>query len=212
MIRTPMPQAIPDDSQLLTRALKAGNRLFSRNLHRVRMLSPCTVPATGPAIVICNHISGLDPFLVQGTCPRVIRWMMAREYFDLPIVKTLCSAIGFIPVTRSGRDSTSLKAALRTLDAGHALGIFPEGRIATGHALLPFQPGLGVIASRTGATVYPVALEGLRRNQSMLNVLLVPQEAKIIYGSPLPPQREPIDPSQFWTAVQTLKRQALAAN
>ncbi len=205
-----MAEETSTDFKLLTRALKAGNRLFSRNLHHVRVLSPCPLPATGPAIVISNHISSLDPFLIQGTSTRVIRWLMAREYFELPFVEYLCSSVGFIPVTRNGRDSASLKAALRTLAEGNVLGIFPEGRISPTNELLPFQPGLGVIVARANVPVFPLAIEGLRRNQSMLEALLIPQDAKIIYGSRIEPGAEPANPSRFRTAVQTLQQQALA--
>jgi len=128
-------------------------------------------------------------------------------------VKQLCGSLGFIPVTRDGRDSKSLKAALRTLDSGHVLGIFPEGRISPSYEMLPFQSGLAMIAQRTGASVPPVAIEKLPRNLSMLESLLIPRDARIFYGPPLH-QSNALDAGllDFRRAVQTLQQQALAVD
>ncbi len=206
-----MRQRALDENHLITRFLHASNRLFSRAYHKVEVLTPCPLPREGPAIVICNHISSLDPFLIQGTSQRVIRWMMAKEYFDLPVAHTLCGMLGFIPVNRSGRDSESLKAGLRALAAGEVLGIFPEGRISPTRELLPFQPGLGVIAQRTGATIYPAALEGIPRNLSMVSAAAIPQTAKIFYGPPMTnSDRNKTFSADFRQAVQALQCQALA--
>lgn len=205
--------AVPglDEDHPLTRFLFACNRLYARNFHHVEVLSPCPLPKDGPAIVICNHISAADPFLVQGTSHRVIRWMMAKEYFDLPIIRTLCGKLGFIPVMRRGRDSTSLKAALRTLDAGDVLGLFPEGRIAPTKALLPFQPGINVLAGRTGAPVFPVVVEKFPRNTTMLGGLLSPRSAKILYGRAMPRSvANSTESAVFRHEMQGLQRQALA--
>jgi 1-acyl-sn-glycerol-3-phosphate acyltransferase len=207
-----MAEAIPDDTKLFTRFLKATNRLYSRNFHTVEQFSACPLPDSGPAIVIANHISSADPFLIQATSHRVIRWMMAKEFYDIPVVKTLCRGLGFIPVIRTARDATSLKAALRTLHDGNVLGIFPEGRISPTKDLLPFQPGLGMIAQRTGAPVFPVAVEGVPRNLSLLAALLLPHDGKILYGPPLRIQSRTAQIPDFRTAVQTLQLQALAAN
>lgn len=206
-----MGQPVLGEDHLLTRILFAGNRLYSRTFHRVRVLSPCPLPREGPAIVICNHISSADPFLVQGTCHRVIRWMMAKEYFDQPVARTLCGKLGFIPVVRGGRDPSSLKAALRTLHAGNVLGIFPEGRISPTDELLPFQSGLGLIAARTGVPVYPVIVERVPRNLSLLGALVIPHEAKILYGTPVQlSEKERAGSGDFRAILQQLQQQALA--
>lgn len=208
-----MGQPVLSEDHLLTRFLFASNRLYSRAYHHVKVLSPCPVPREGPAIVICNHISSADPFVVQGTCHRVIRWMMAKEYFDMPVARTLCGKLGFIPVVRSGRDAASLKAALRTLESGNVLGIFPEGRISPTHELLPFQLGVGMIASRTGVPVCPAVVERIPRNRSMLNALLFPHEAKILYGPPMRLSRDDGTSSvDFRKILQGLQQQALAAD
>src|SRR5271154_5039084 len=65
-------------------AARGLNRFLCRSYHNLRVLRPCPIPAQGPAILICNHISALDPCLLQSTCRRVIVWMVAAEFYELP--------------------------------------------------------------------------------------------------------------------------------
>lgn len=174
------------DTHPLVRALKAVNRLYGRAYHRVELLTPCPIPASGAGILICNHSAGLDPVLLQAVCPRLLTWMMAKEYHDLPALRPIVGRLGFIPVTRGGRDSASLKSALRALEAGRMLGVFPEGRIAVGRRLLPFQPGVALMAARAGVPIYPAYIGGLRRNVGITRSLLEPQTATITFGPPIP--------------------------
>src|SRR4051794_35368912 len=113
------------------RVLHAINRLYARVYHRVDVLSPQRLPARGPAILVCNHTSGIDPELIQSCCPRVITWMMAREYYEIPMLRHVLDLIGVIPVSRGARDSAATRAAMRALSDGKILGLFPEGKIET---------------------------------------------------------------------------------
>jgi len=66
--------------------------------------------------------------------------MMAREYYDLRSLTWLYKIVEAIPVDRSGRDLSATRAALRALNEGRVVGIFPEGKIETSQDLLPFRP------------------------------------------------------------------------
>jgi len=164
------------------RVMKGINRFFSRVYHRIDVLSPCRVPDRGPAILICNHTSGVDPALVQSPCPRVITWMMAKEYYDIPRLKPLFDKLGVIPVTRSGRDMAATRAAMRALHDGQILGVFPEGRIEKTDELLPFQTGVALMAVKTGVPVFPAYLDGTQRGREMLKAMFTPQRATIAFG------------------------------
>lgn len=194
-----------------TRALKGLNRLFGRAWHHVELLSPCRMPATGPAILICNHSAGLDPVVLQATCPRLITWMMAREFYELPLLRQMSDFLGYIPVSRDGRDASSLKAGMRALAAGKVLGVFPEGRIEPSTKLLPFQGGVGVLAQRAGVPVYPAYIAGLDRNVSVATSLLVRQDARVVYGPPIMGTAErPLSADELKESVDRLRRQTLA--
>ena len=164
------------------RALQAANRFFARVYHRLEVLSPPRLPDKGAAILICNHTSGLDPQLIQSVCPRLIVWMMAAEYYEVWGVRQIFRTVGVIPVTRSGRDTTATRAALRALHHGQILGVFPEGKIETTNDLLPFQTGVAMMAMKTGVPVYPAYLDGTQRGMDMIPALLRRQEAAIAFG------------------------------
>jgi 1-acyl-sn-glycerol-3-phosphate acyltransferase len=159
--------------------------LYVGGYHKVDVASPCQLPQTGPAILVCNHVSSLDPMLLQWACPRLIVWMMAREYY-LPGTRWLFDVIRTIPVERSRRDMAATRAAMRALEQGHVLGIFPEGRLAADRKIGQFQTGVAMMALRSGVGVYPASVDGTMRDQGMLEAFLFGQRAKIAFGGRVP--------------------------
>jgi 1-acyl-sn-glycerol-3-phosphate acyltransferase len=178
------PNSTPENEPTI-RILQAATICFARIYHRIDVIRPCSIPKTGAAILVSNHTSGLDPALIQAVCPRLITWMMAREYYHQPGMRWLFKRIGVIPVDRNDRDVAAMRLALRTLHEGGVLGIFPEGRIETSRELLPFQTGAALMALKTGVPIYPCYLDGSQRNRSMLQAVLLPQHANITFGEPL---------------------------
>jgi 1-acyl-sn-glycerol-3-phosphate acyltransferase len=162
--------------------LMALNHAYCRIYHDLRVISPPKLPRTGPAIIVCNHISGVDPLLIQSACPRLITWMMASEYYDIKPLRWVFTTVGAIPVDRSGRDMSATRAAMRALEAGQVLGVFPEGRIEESRGLLPFQTGVALLASRGGVPVYPAALEGTNRGRDMIDAFIKPCTALLKFG------------------------------
>lgn len=135
-------------------------------LHRARFDGMENVPRTrrpGPLIVIANHTSGIDPLLIQDACPFYVRWMMARTMM-IPDLNWLWEWLEVVPVSGGGKELASARQAIRTVEGGGALGIFPEGRIERpAGTLLPFVPGVGLIIAKTGAPVLPMVIDGTPR-------------------------------------------------
>jgi 1-acyl-sn-glycerol-3-phosphate acyltransferase len=165
------------------RILRAANVLFSRVYHQLEVVSPPQLPRQGPAILVCNHVSGLDPALIQSVCSRLIVWMMAREYYDQPGLRWLFKQVQVIPVDRDRRDLSAVRLALTALQQGRVLGIFPEGRLENTRQLLPFQTGVALLAMKAAADVYPSYLDGTQRNRSMLAACFQRQRATIAFGA-----------------------------
>jgi 1-acyl-sn-glycerol-3-phosphate acyltransferase len=168
-----------------TRLAHGVNRLFARPYHRVTVETPLSLPKRGAAILVCNHISGLDPLLLQAVTPRVIVWMMAREYYEIRAMKPFFRAIRAIPVDRSGRDVAATRAAMRALADECILGIFPEGRIAPTRELLPFQTGVAMMAIKTKVPVYPAYIDGTNRGMEMVEAFFTPNEVRLRCGPPI---------------------------
>lgn len=166
----------------LARALKAGGKCFAQVYHRLTVHSPPRLPRTGPAILVGNHVSSLDPVLIQSVCPRLVTWVMAKEYYNVRGLGWVFKAIGTIGVERSGRDLSSTRAAMRALADGSILGIFPEGKIETNRAILPFHDGVALMAIKMKVPVFPVYLDGTQRGREMVDAVLRPCTASIAFG------------------------------
>jgi 1-acyl-sn-glycerol-3-phosphate acyltransferase len=167
------------------RALTTANECFCRLYHRLEVIGKWQLPESGPAILVSNHISGLDPLLIQSVSPRIVVWLMAREYYEVKATKWVFRLAESIPVERTGRDLASTRAAMRALEAGRILGIFPEGKIEPSVELLPFQTGVALMAIKTGVPVYPAYLDGTARHKSMIQAMIIPNRLKLSFGPPV---------------------------
>jgi len=121
------------------------------------------IPARGPVVLASNHHSNLDPFFLGVSCPRQIHFMAKAEIWRVPLVGRLVTMLGSFPVHRGGADRQAVKQALRILQQGGLLGIFPEGRRQPEDAFGEPQPGVGLFALREGVVTIPVALRGTGR-------------------------------------------------
>jgi len=154
--------------------------------HGFRRGNACLIPGKGPVIVAANHTSTLDPLaLAVGSPRRMIRFLMAREYYKIPILRRFFRWAGCIAVSRSGSDAPAIRAALGALRAGDVVGVFPEGGISENQALRPGKPGIALLALLSGATVVPVYISGLRPHLSMRRDYLGRSKIKLNYGSPM---------------------------
>lgn len=121
------------------------------------------IPASGPAVLAANHISALDPIalgLAVHRRRRVMQWVTAAEFFDKPVLGRLLGSLQQIPLRRGERDLGALEEAVRALEAGGLLGIYPEGRVHSGPELLRGRTGVGRIVLASGAPVVPVGMWG----------------------------------------------------
>jgi 1-acyl-sn-glycerol-3-phosphate acyltransferase len=117
-------------------------------------------PTAGPVVIVSNHVSDLDPLIVGAALKRRVSFMAKQELFRPPAIRWWVSACGAFPVRRGEPDRQALRTALRVLEGGGALVMFPEGTRGTSRELRPPEPGAALLALRTGATVLPVAVLG----------------------------------------------------
>lgn len=117
-------------------------------------------PATGPLIVVSNHLSDLDPLAVGVALRRPVAFMAKHELFQVPGVRWWITACGAFPVRRGEPDRRALRTALGILQRGGALVMFPEGTRGRDRTLREPEPGAALLAQRTGAALLPVAVLG----------------------------------------------------
>ena len=134
--------------------------MLTHSLFRIRIVGAENVPVRGPALLIANHVSHVDPFLVGACVQRFIRYMMYRPFYELKSLGWFFRLTKSIPVSASRRDVVeSLKQARRELEAGHVVCIFAEGSITRTGNLLPFKRGFERIVDGLDVPLIPVHLD-----------------------------------------------------
>jgi 1-acyl-sn-glycerol-3-phosphate acyltransferase len=144
------------------------------------------VPEEGAVIIAGNHPSYLDGLLVGLPIKRPIRFMAWDALFKVPVLGQIIKAMGAFPVDiRKGRGEAAFREALRVLEAGAALGIFPEGQRSEQAAMGELRAGVARLAIETGAPIVPVTIGGAMRAWPKWKLL--PKSAKIIvrYHEPI---------------------------
>jgi 1-acyl-sn-glycerol-3-phosphate acyltransferase len=136
------------------------NRLFCKHYHRLQY-TPITLPPTGPAVVMANHLSGLDPLLLIAASPRPLRFLIAREQYERFGLKWLFRAVGCIPVDRGTHPERALREALRALSAGEVIALFPQGTIVLAGESHELKRGGFWLAQQTQSPIYPTYLSGI---------------------------------------------------
>jgi 1-acyl-sn-glycerol-3-phosphate acyltransferase len=156
-----------------------------RLLFRLEVHGQEHVPATGPVLLVSNHVSVLDPPLVGGASPRELHFMAKEELFRIPLFGRLIASLNARPVRRDGSDSRALKAALRLLEEGRALLVFPEGTRGVEGQLGDGKPGAGMLAVMSGAVVVPVHVSGSGRALPAGRMVPRPAKVRVRFGPPL---------------------------
>ncbi len=136
---------------------------FTHTAYRIKIVGAENLPLKGPALLVSNHVSFVDAFMVGGALPRFVRFMLHRDYYDLKGLNWFFRLMRSIPVSASNRRDIvqSLKHARNELDKGHVVCVFAEGAITrTGH-ILPFKRGFEKIVEGTGVPIIPVHLDQL---------------------------------------------------
>src|SRR6267142_2557018 len=123
------------------------------------------IPESGPAVLVCNHVSFVDGLVIAAACPRPVRFVMDHQIFKIPLLSFVFRTGRAIPIAPAREDPEALERAYdqiaRALQEGDVVGIFPEGKITSDGNLNPFRPGISRIVARTPAPVVPLALRGL---------------------------------------------------
>jgi 1-acyl-sn-glycerol-3-phosphate acyltransferase len=143
------------------------------------------VPSTGPVLLVSNHSSVLDPPFVGGVAPRQLTFLAKAELFAIPGFGRLIWALNARPVRREGADASALRTALRALEAGGALLVFPEGTRGDEGTLRAPKPGAALLAVLSGAPVVPVFVRGSGRAWPRGRRLPRPAKVVVTFGPPL---------------------------
>ncbi len=181
-------------------------------LYRVRVLGAGHIPARGGVLLVSNHVSLMDGFLVGWAARhRHTRFMVWRPYYRHWAFRGLLRALRTIPVDLTGPRAmtAAIQSARKELEAGHVVCIFAEGSVTRTGNLLPFKRGMEKILEGLDVPAIPVHLDGVWGSLFSFsggqflgkNSRPWPYRVTVSFGAPLP---APVTARDARQAVQEL--------
>jgi 1-acyl-sn-glycerol-3-phosphate acyltransferase len=177
-------------------------------LVKVRYRNLDRIPQQGPAIIVTNHVSHIDPFLVAKfvlDAARVPRILAKESIFDVPAVGWGMRVMGHIPVKRGTMDARqSLSAAVDALEHGHIIVLHPEGTVTRDPLGWPMIGKTGAARLATlvhDVPVIPVAQWGVQEQVDLYKkkIKLIPRPRHVLSVG------EPVDLSAFRDREPTVR-------
>jgi len=170
-----------------------GRRLFyvlARLFFRLEVRGAERIPRRGPCIVAANHVSYLDPIVLGcGVRHRKFHYMARSTLLRHPVMRFLLPRWGVVALDRDrGGDVGALKAALRLLQEGHVLALFPEGTRSPDGTIRAAKPGVGFLVAKAAVPVIPAYVEGTF--QCLPKGRRIPRlgRVRVTFGEPVSPQ------------------------
>jgi 1-acyl-sn-glycerol-3-phosphate acyltransferase len=139
--------------------------VFVNIMYRIKVSGLENIPETGPALIVCNHVSFMDPLVIGGSVRRPVRFVMDHNIFNIPVMSFIFRTARAIPIAPAHEDTAALQKAFDQIDAeladGEIVCIFPEGKLTKHGELNEFKKGVEKILDRRPVPVVPMALRGL---------------------------------------------------
>jgi 1-acyl-sn-glycerol-3-phosphate acyltransferase len=182
-----------------------------KTVFRFRSIGAENVPHQGPAVVLSNHGSLLDGWLLGAHTQRMARFLVYDAYYKDKLSAFFLNLFRTIPISQGGKRDVveSLKGARRVIEEGHMAGIFPEGSVTRSGWLNPFQKGITRIVQGGEQAIVPAYMDGLWTNlcsfsEGKFNLKLGRLHDPVVveYGKPLLGQTKP---NELWGAVKSLE-------
>ena len=158
--------------------------MWMRIFHGLQFHGLGNIPREGPVLIAANHPSYFDPVVLSLATGRLVRFFALAEVLEVPIIGWFARQWGTLPVYRGGDNEPSIQKALRVLQRGGAIGIFPEGRRSLQWTMGEPKPGIGRLALQSGAQIVPCVIYGTWKAWPRLTAL--PHPAKVVVDF-LPP-------------------------
>ena len=129
-------------------------------LYPVQVEGAENVPAEGGCLLCANHLSNRDPIYIAIRAPRRIHFMAKIELFRFKPLGAAIRGLLAFPVDRGHNDLNAVRTAMKIMNDGHVLGVFPQGTRSKDNSRLPMLNGVSMIALRAQKPVIPVYIGG----------------------------------------------------
>jgi acyl-[acyl-carrier-protein]-phospholipid O-acyltransferase/long-chain-fatty-acid--[acyl-carrier-protein] ligase len=169
---------------------------ITHTIYRITIVGRPNIPARGPALLICNHVSMIDGVLVGACIQRFVRFIVYGPYFRQPLVHMLMKRMHAIAIDPGRRRAVveAIEQARAELAAGHVVCIFAEGAVSRTGNLLPFQRGFERMVEGLDVPVIPIYLDrvwgsifSFKRGRFFWKLPeRLPYPVTVAFGAPLP--------------------------
>jgi hypothetical protein len=186
-------------------------------MYRIEKQGLDRIPDSGPAVLVCNHVSFLDALVIAGCCRRPIRFVMYHTIFKIPVLNFVFRTARAIPIAPARDNPQLLERAYEgiseALREGDLVCIFPEGRITQDGEINEFRSGIERIIARDPVEVIPMALRGLwgsffsrRYGPAMMGIpRRFMSKIGLAIGAPVNPQAPEASAEELQIAVAALR-------
>jgi 1-acyl-sn-glycerol-3-phosphate acyltransferase len=178
--------------------MRAITWVLVHTLYRLRTQGLQRMPAEGPLLLVCNHVSYMDALIILDSVRRPLRFVMDNRIFVTPVLRYVFRVGRAIPIAPAREDAAVLDHAYDEIDAalaaGEAVCIFPEGALSHDGNIAAFKPGVEHILARRPVPVLPLALRGLwgsvfSRRDNFMKRMRLPRRFRsriaLVAGTPL---------------------------
>jgi 1-acyl-sn-glycerol-3-phosphate acyltransferase len=176
------------------------SRVLSMLLFRLHVGGQAGIPKTGGILMVTNHQSFLDPWLIGIAPSRQIHYMARDNLFKGGFLQYAAETCNAFPVKRGHADLTAIRMAVERLDKGYIVNIFPEGTRSEDGTIGPVAPGVSLILSRCKAEVWllPVIIDGAHEAWPRHAKMPRAHPIRIQYGRAIPPAEwKPLGPGDL---------------
>jgi 1-acyl-sn-glycerol-3-phosphate acyltransferase len=139
--------------------------ILINTLYRIRTSGLENIPASGPALLVCNHVSYVDALIIGGCVRRPVRFVMWYKIFQIPLLRFIFTTAKAIPIASARENSELLEQSFERIDEelanGNLVCIFPEGAITRDGHVHRFRQGVERILEKRPVPVVALSLGGL---------------------------------------------------
>lgn len=184
--------------------------LIYRTAFSLKVNGTQNIPPAGGFLIASNHESYLDPPLIGVSFPYPIHYFARNTLFDNRVLGFFLPRANVLPIAQDRPDIRGIRNAIRTIESGRPLVVFPEGSRSLDGNLQPGQPGVGLLVAKANAPVLPVRIRGAHAAWPRGSSKIRPRPVSLTIG-PLLENPAPAPGLRGQDAYQSISDQIMAA-